>query len=107
MDFWEVFVDNTTAFVRDVEVGRGGSGGERGRGGGEGYADNVLEPGEVDGVDDFAVEEVEEEGFELGEAWMGVEELGGEVEHWFVAWSRFWRLIRYVSTRTHNGRKRR
>lgn len=61
-------------------------GGVVGEGGGEALgsgaeldADDVLDAGEVDAFDDFAAEEVEEDGLELDEARVGDEELGGEV----------------------------
>ena len=65
----------------------------------------MLEPGEVDGVDDFAVEEVDEEGLELDEARVGVEEFGGEVEEWFVARRRFWCLRAGTSALRRAARK--
>ena len=39
----------------------------------------MLEPGEAYGVDLFAVEEVDEHGFQLDESRVRVEELRGEV----------------------------
>jgi hypothetical protein len=58
------------------------SGSSRDEGGGCGCAgdtDDVIEAWEADGVYDFAIEEVEQHGFELHVLGMCVEELGGEM----------------------------
>ena len=59
----------------------------------------MLDSRKVDALDDFAVEEVDEHGFDLHESGMGIEEVRSKMHERSMPWSRFFRLTILVNLR--------
>jgi hypothetical protein len=52
----------------------------------------MFKTGQMYGVDYFAIEEIQEKGFELNVTRMNGEEFRSEMEYWLMTGSRFWGL---------------